>query len=297
MSNTPPPTPSRTVQKYDYSKPTNVTGLENMAKELMPQIKAALPSFLASTAERMIRCLLTECGRNPKLLDCTPRSLIGGLIVASQLGLELGPALGQAYLVPFKGNAQLIPGYRGYITLAHRSGQVKRITPETVREKDVFRLVRGTNQSLIHEPHPDCDGQSTGYYAIIELVNGGVDFEYMTKGQAEKHRDRYALSKTGPWLTEFDAMAEKTCILRLGKRIPLSVEWNTAVGLEGMIEAGEDQKLGAVVSGVDKNTADSLRDRLDEAKAPPVKDEPPPRQPGEDDLFDGGPDPSLDNLR
>src|SRR5581483_7701066 len=250
-----------------------VNGLRRLADPLMGQIKAAMPAFLAKNAEQMVRCLMTECQKTPALLDCAPKSLFGGVIQAAQLGLTLGGPMGQAYLIPFKGQAQLVVGYKGYIALAHRSGRVRRITPRVVREGDVFEVLYGNGQRLVHRPDVMAAGGSlgkpVGYYAVIELDNGGEDFEFRTVAEMEAHRDRYALSKNGPWKTNFDEMALKTCIRILAKRMPLSDEWATAAGLDDLAEREEPQGLSQVFHGavaIEADPAADLRDRLDQAK-------------------------------
>lgn len=256
------------IKREDYLKPTNASGLARLAKPLIPQIQAALPRLMAKNADRMVRALMTECEKTPALLDCTPISLFGAVLQVAQLGLELGGATGQAYLIPFKKSAQLVIGYKGFVTLAHRSGQVQRITPRVVRAGDVFDIQFGTDQRIVHRPAMEQAGEAVGYYAVVELANGGIDFEYMTKAQAEFHRNRFALSKGGPWANHFDEMAMKTCIRKLAKRLPLSVEWNTAAGLDETAESDQDQHLGSavVLAGGEPDDAASLRERLEGAK-------------------------------
>jgi len=251
-----------------FLKPAaSASNLGRMGESILPQIKAALPGFVAGHAERMLRCLITECGRTPKLMDCTPRSLFGGVIQVAQLGLELGGPAGQAYLIPFKGEATLCIGYRGFITLAHRAG-VKRFTPRIVRQGDTFQLEYGSHQKLNHVPNLTSPGEPIGYYAVVETGTGGIDFEYLTRDQAEQHKARYALSKSGPWLTNFDEMALKTAIRKLAKRVPLSVEWVAAAGLDELADEGIPQQLGAAVVLEPGEPVDELRQRLEKAKRP-----------------------------
>lgn len=265
-----PGTVARTPKRDDYLRPTNAAGLSSLAKPLIPQIQAALPRVMAKNAERMVRALLTECEKNPQLLDCTPLSLFGAVLQVAQLGLELGGPTGQAYLIPFKKTAQLVIGYKGFVTLAHRSGQVQRITPRTVREGDVFDIQFGTEQRIVHKPAMEQAGEAVGYYAVVELANGGVDFEYMTRVQVEQHRARFALSKSGgPWTAHFDEMAMKTCIRKLAKRLPLSVEWQTAAGLDEQTESDGGQNLGAqvILAGEpEPGSPDALRERMDRTR-------------------------------
>lgn len=258
---------------YDRPSPDGVTGLQKMAEPLLPQLRAAMPGYLAQNAERMIRCLLTECQRSPRLLDCSPKSLFGGVIQAAQLGLELGGPAGQAYLIPFKQEAQLVIGYKGFITLAHRSSKVGRITPRVVFQGDAFEIAYGSHQKLSHVPNHEPGARPIGYYAVVEMANGGIDFEYMTIFQVEAHRDRFALSKSGPWSTSFDEMAKKTVIRKLAKRIPLSVEWVHAASLDEMAEEGVSQQLSAAVileGPIEEEKPAGLRERLDKAKKPNV---------------------------
>ena len=61
-----------------------------------------------------------------------PASLMSAIVKASQLGLEVGSAMGHAYLVPYKTEATLIIGYRGMLALARRSGEIQSITARVV---------------------------------------------------------------------------------------------------------------------------------------------------------------------
>jgi recombination protein RecT len=268
------PAPLAKPPKYEFDRPApgGVATLQKMGETILPQIAAALPAFMARHSERMLRCLITECGRTPKLLDCTPRSLFGGVIQVAQLGLELGGPAGQAYLLPFNdrkrdiAEATLCIGYKGYITLAHRAG-VKRFTPRIVREGDTFHVEYGSHQVLKHLPKFPADGPVIGYYAVVETGSGGIDFEYLTFAQAEQHKARYALMKSGgPWKDHFDEMALKTAIRRLAKRVPLSVEWVAAAGIDEQADEGIPQQLGAAVVIEGEEPVDALKERLAKAK-------------------------------
>lgn len=269
------PPPETKLAKFDYNRPPadGVNGLQRMAGPLLAQINAAIPAVMEKNAERFVRALMTECQKTPALLDCSPKSLFGGVIQVAALGLELGGPAGQAYLLPFKGEATLCIGYRGFITLAFRAG-VHNFTPRTVREGDIFDIHYGTRNELIHAPKFPIDGEVTGYYAVVKTPSGGTDFEYLTKAQAEEHKNRYALSKNGgPWKTAFDEMAKKSCIRKLAKRVPLSVEWVQAATLDEMADEGVPQMLAAAVVLDGDSGKPDLRERLDRAKAAPVEDD------------------------
>ena len=103
--------------------------IKDWIKVMEPAIKKALPSVI--TPERFTRMALTAISVNPKLAECTPKSFMGSLMNAAQLGLEPNTPLGQAYLIPYKnkGNmeVQFQIGYKGLIELAYRSGEFANI--------------------------------------------------------------------------------------------------------------------------------------------------------------------------
>jgi len=287
------------IKPDDWEKPTTRSGLEVFVPGVVEQLGRALPRFLAGQANRLIRCMITETSKNPALLDCTPLSLFGAVIQAGQLGLSIGGALGEAYIIPFGDSkltkkhgreikvATLIIGYKGLIQLGHRSGGIKRITPVVVRQGDLFNFERGMDQTLTHKPLRNNHNRVTDYYVVVELMNGGKDFETFSVEDAIEFRDRYSSTRGAPqWLKEkspwyditpertgpgFDAMALKTLIRRFGKRLPLSVEWSTAVALDEAGETGTDQSLGALIDMPSNEQepverTDALRNRMDNAK-------------------------------
>jgi len=226
------------------------------------QIQAALPKHL--TVDRMIRVAFTCINTTPKLLDCTPRSLIAAVIQAAQLGLEPG-ILGHVYLIPFKDQVQIIPGYRGLLKLARNSRELSTIFAQTVYEQDKFHYQFGTDPKIEHVPSDVDRGETTFYYAVCRLKDGGIQFEVMRKDEVSKHRDRYSrAAKQGPWVTEFDEMAKKTVLRKLCKVLPASIELQTAVVLDERAEVQLPQELPDVLgepepgAGEGKPTLDDL---------------------------------------
>lgn len=291
--------------------PTNKGGLDALVSEgLRAEIERGLPRILRGQADRLIRAMVTECQRNPSLFDCTPASLFGGVIQAGQLGLVIGGPLGESYLIPFNNSkkrvkeAQLLVGYKGFLQLAHRSGQLARLTPVSVRDGDKFHYRRGTDQFLTHEPTRNNTGAVTDYYVSIQLVNGGSDFETFTFEEAVAHRDRFATTRTAPahvrdrspWYDMehgFHEMALKTLVRKLAKRLPLSVDLSAAAGLDELAEHDIPQRLdlslagalpaeeSAAVAGDEAKT--DLRTRLDHAKGKAEGVTPPGHIPGVDE--------------
>lgn len=240
-------TTSAPVQAYrpeDYKRPQGLDVLKKMGKSVQASLAEAMPAFMRGQAPAMLRALYTECQKNPQLLNCSPESLFGSTIVAGQMGLMLGSALGQCYLIPFKGRVTLVTGYKGYIQLVNRSGQVGVISARTVYDRDQFRVVYGTNPGIEHIPgdYPTAkdvyERQSIAFYATCQTKQGAT-FACMSKAEAEVHRDKFALSKNGPWKDHFDAMAMKTCIIKLCKYLPMSAEVQLAVHIDEAQENNE----------------------------------------------------------
>ncbi len=147
-----------------------------MLERFKGEIARALPKHLS--AERMARIALTAFRMNPKLSEVDPRSVVAAVIQSCQLGLQIG-LMGEAHLVVFGSQCQLIPGYQGLVKLARNSGSVQDIYAHEVRINDKFDIVLGLNRSLIHEPlkkngFPASDderGAIAGFYAVA-VFNG-----------------------------------------------------------------------------------------------------------------------------
>ena len=201
------------------------------------EIARALPRHM--NADRLARIALTEFRKNPKLAECAPKSVFAAIIIASQLGLEPG-LLGQAYLIPFKSECQLIPGYQGLIDLVRRTGKVKRIEAHVVRDGDKFTYKTGLVTVLEHEPNLDSEpGPMRLAYAVAEFEDGGYHVEVMSRHQIESIRDNsqgyksaILYKKDHPWLSNADEMWRKTLIRRICKYLPKSAELMTALALD-----------------------------------------------------------------
>lgn len=210
------------------------------------QLATALPKHL--TADRMARIALTEIRKNPALLKTQPESFMGAVMQAAQLGIELGSALGHAYLVPYGNQCTFILGYRGMIDLARRSGQVLSLNAYVVREGDDFSYQLGLHPDIHHIPSPEANRIKqpvTFVYAVANLQGGGYQFEVMSRAEVEAVKAK-AKSKN-VWNSYFDEMAKKTVIRRLFKYLPVSIEALQAAALDAKREAGEEIKAEDVI--------------------------------------------------
>ena len=242
-------------------------------------IKNALPKHL--DAKRMIQVALTSVARNPALLNCDIKSLLGAVIESSQIGLYPDSVLGHAALVPFKGKVQLIIGYKGFIELARRSQQAIIHVPQVVYENDIFDYRQGTDSYVHHKPCSSDRGRRIGAYAVAEIFAGAHSrtiFEFLRAEEIEELRDGILKTKKNPqdspWVASEDEMWRKTPLRRLAKFIPQSPEdrggLQRAAALDEMYEAGVDQNLVFDVNAGDvkAKTEEKQESLKKELKAP-----------------------------
>ncbi len=253
-------------------------------KRATPSLASMLPKHV--TMDRMIRIVTSAVSRTPELLACTPQSIVLATAQACAIGLEPNTSLGLGYLIPFKGKAQFIPGYKGLIRLASNSGEVQSISSRIVRQHDHFRLHYGTEEKIVHEPLLTGDaGLPIGAYAVAEMKNGSKVFEFMSIAELEAIRNRSKASTEGPWVSDTTEMYRKTTIRRLCKFLPLSEEkLERALDYQAAAESGDGPDFSDVVdvlpdnfdpvtgevtpaNGAAPTRTDALKDRLAEKAA------------------------------
>lgn len=204
------------------------------------QLARALPAHIS--ADKLARIALTQVQRIPKLLDCDQRSFFGALMEAAQLGLQPG-ILGECWIIPYKGKAQLVPGYRGLAQLAWRSGLVASLGAHAVYEGDDFAFDFGAD-TLRHVPYGETDpAKLTHAWAFFRTKDLGRVFDVMNRREIERVRERSPSGNDGPWVTDYPEMAKKTVFKRIMKLAPLSVDIQRALELEESMDRGDDQGL------------------------------------------------------
>lgn len=230
------PTTTAPVAKPKTKAPIIVQQV--LSDQFKKQLALAVPKHL--NADRMARIAATEVRKNKALLNTEPTSFLGSVMQAAQLGLEPGSALGQAYLVPYGNQCQLIIGYKGMIDLARRSGQVLSLNAYAVREGDDFNFQLGLKPDIHHVPSLEADRIKkpiTYVYAVATLKGGGYQFEVMSRAEVEAVKTK-AKSKN-IWNSYFEQMALKTVIRRLFKYLPVSIEALQVANVDAKREAGE----------------------------------------------------------
>lgn len=213
--------------------------MQDLILSMKGQIEAALPSVI--TGERFARMVLTAMSNTPQLASCTPKSFLGAMMQAAQLGLEPNTPLGEAYLIPFRNHGtlecQFQVGYKGMISLAHRSGLY--VQAHEVHENDDFEVEYGLDPKLLHKPVFKNRGTVVAYYGVWKDKEGNFGFEVMSREDVEAHARKYSQSYGkgfSPWGSNFDEMAKKTVIKKALKYAPLTTEFIKGVASDGTIK-------------------------------------------------------------
>lgn len=178
--------------------------------------------------QRFISAIVSAVNTNPALQECTNQSILSGALLGESLKLSPSPQLGQYYLVPFndknKGKvAQFQLGYKGYIQLAIRSGQYKKLNVLAIKEGELIRfdpLNEEIEVRLIKDEEEREQANTIGYYAMFEYTNGFRKAIYWSKRKMEAHALKYSKgyqAKKGYtfWEKDFDGMAYKTMLRQL----------------------------------------------------------------------------------
>ena len=171
-------------------------------------VKAQITKVVAGkNGDRFITSIISAVNTNPALQECTNQSILSAALLGESLKLSPSPQLGQYYMVPFndknKGKvAQFQLGYKGYIQLALRSGQYKKLNVLAIKEGELVRydpLNEDIEVKLIDDEEEREKAPTIGYYAMFEYLNGFRKTMYWSRNKMLLHADRYsqAFSKDG----------------------------------------------------------------------------------------------------
>lgn len=225
-------------------------------------------------ALRFLSGVVSAVQRNPKLLECTPVSVINSFMTMAQLELMPSDVSGEAYVIPYnnkkkEGNqwrtvmeAQFQLGYQGLVTLFYRAG-ARSIVSEIVRDNDKFEYVNG---NVTHAPDifSDDRGDAKGAYCIVELHSGSKISKVMSKKEILGIGEKFSKSFKGdftPWNESQDPqlwMWRKTVLKQLAKLVPKNERLVQAIAednkdsiigdrLEGATEASKSLTMGSLI--------------------------------------------------
>lgn len=229
-----------------------------------------------------IASIISAVSANPELAECDNTTILSAALLGESLNLSPSKALGQYYIIPYKDNkngrkvAQFQMGYKGYIQLAIRSGQYKRLNVMAIKKGELVKydaLEEEIVVNLIDDEEKRENAETVGYYAMFEYNNGFRKTLYWSKAKMERHAIRYSkgyAAKKGYtfWEKDFDGMAYKTMLRQLISK------WG-AMSIE--TEKAFEADMATIDAAGNYNYVDSVDAEPTPAAADPepVKDEKP----------------------
>jgi recombination protein RecT len=222
------------------SRPIDIFRAELNSEGMRAQFARALPTGIS--VERFIRALETAVQLNPKVLQADRRSLWQAAVECAQLGFMPDRHLGEVFFTIFKGQVQLIPGYRGLVRLARQSGELAAIDCDIIGANDDVLIRLGDDPRFEVTPRDWQDrGECIGAFAICQFKDGMKQRVILNKAKIERARKQNPKSSepTSPWQTDYDEMAKKTALRRLCKLLPLTPEAERAIARSELLDAGK----------------------------------------------------------
>ena len=230
--------------------------LDSKSDALKSAIQKRIPlDFVLST-------FMTAVRAQPRLMECSPSSLLGCILQAAQLDLSLLPTNGEAWMVPFNNKktgrleSQFIVGYRGYIKRIYKVPNVAKVDAALVYENDIFEYEIGATGHFRHVPKVFGDrGKIIGGYSFVVFDNGQMVVNTMSIEKLEKIRSISKAKGAGPWLDWTSEMLLKSTFTGLNKKIPnLTREVNDMMTLQDKAVAGQAQEID--IDAIDMTTGE-----------------------------------------
>ena len=202
-----------------------------------------------------------------------PMTVIQSCLKAATFDLPIDQNLGYAYIVPFKNykkdtgrkvmEATFILGWKGMHQLALRTGAYKTINVVDIREGELKRYNRLTEEVeidfIVDEDERDSK-PVVGYVGYYRLVNGAEKTIYMSVKSIEKHEKKHRKGEYmgKGWRDDWDAMARKTVYRQLiGKWGVMSINYQTVEEGKQLAEImDEDARAEEAIDIIDAQFSD-----------------------------------------
>lgn len=226
----------------DKSQVNNPAKQGKTFKDLLeaPNVKSRFEETLKQRSGQFMTSILSLYNNDQALKEADPVSVIQSAMMAASLDLPIEKNFGYAWIIAYKDwksgktIAQFQMGYKGYIQLALRSNQYKKINVIPVYEGELTKFDRLTEEFELDYDKRVSDAV-IGYAAYFELLSGFKKTVYWPKDQVEQHRQKFNKAKdkksmNNVWRDDYDAMAMKTVLTYLLKKWGiLSVDLQQAI--------------------------------------------------------------------
>lgn len=221
---------------------------------------------------RAIQIIGRVCYQNQALLRCDKQTILLSVCHGMELGLDFSPGSGQAYIVPYGAQAQLIVGYRGWKKLVLDSGFLAGLDAQVIYEGEPHEIILGTDPRVTHTANFNPAGKPIGAYAIAVFKDGHKQVAALRKDDIARAKSA-SRARSGPWTTDEAAMIRKTALLRLVKYLPET---------PAVVKAMEYDEPEVTVT-VQPERGGSLREALNPTPAPAEPQ--PPENNGDGEAF------------
>lgn len=244
---------------------TQLTPIQEATRDLASmekQFKALLPKH--TPTKRFMRLAIMAAEANPKVLEDRD-AFVNAVKLAAQDGLNLDGR--DAALVPFKGKAKYMPMVAGIIKRARNSGEISSVTPAIVYENDDFQIDYAKAEPLTFKPCTGDRGEPIGACCVVWYRHGGMEFEWMPKGEIMLVKGCSKQKESLQWTTFWTEGWKKSVIRRLFKRIPMSSELDRVI-------TSDDEMYDLTPKPVadDRPTGAALLGKVDNEPGPEAED-------------------------
>jgi phage RecT family recombinase len=199
--------------------------LELAVMQRREKMLALMPDHVVDK-EKFLKKLAVEVElmvhRNVALSKCGGASLMLAAMEAARHRLSFSH--GDCSIIPFKSKggyqAVFVLGAPGIAKVLYRTGMFNRIEWETVRERDTFKAVQGSNQNVVFEKAYKNRGEIVCAYALAEMKDGTEHIYVMDYDTLMKVRGT-SPGGGGTYEKWPDEMYSKAPMKRLFKRLPI----------------------------------------------------------------------------
>ena len=184
-------------------------------------VQQQFQNALGKHKDEFVASLIDLYTGDPQLQRCKPQAVVAEALRAATMRLALNKALGFAYIIVFNNSVKdpatgqwtkvptptFVPGYKGYIQLAMRTGQYRTINADMVYEGEL-RNVDKLSGTIAFDGEKKSD-KVVGYFCYFELLNGFSKVLYMSVEDMAKYALRYSPSFKGKEKPTFDALVKQ----------------------------------------------------------------------------------------
>lgn len=233
------------MQKAPQKKQSSVTALVNDMLD-RDGMRKRFDELLGKRAPQFISSIVSMVNADKNLQQAfyeSPMTVIQSSLKAAMFDLPIDQSLGYAYIVPFKNykkdigakkmEATFILGWKGMHQLALRTGAYKTINVVDVREGELKRYNRLTEEvdiDFIEDEDARKALPVVGYVGYYRLINGAEKTVYMSVKAITAHEKKFRKGEYQDkgWRDDWDAMARKTVYrILIGKWGVMSIDYQT----------------------------------------------------------------------